>query len=57
MSKSNLSRRQFLNRSVAMAGAGFAIGGTRSSGRVIGSNDTIRVAVAGLNGRGGCPCR
>ena len=53
MSKSNLSRRQFLNRSVAAAGAGFAIGGTRSSGRVIGSNDTIRVAVAGLNGRGG----
>ncbi len=53
MSKSNLSRRQFLNRSVAMAGAGFAIGGTRSTGRVIGANDTIRVAIAGLNGRGG----
>src|SRR5437588_7203280 len=50
---SHLSRRQFLNRSVA-AGitAGFAIGGTKSSGRVIGANDTIRVAVAGLNGRG-----
>ena len=53
MSKSNLSRRQFLNRSVAMAGAGFAIGGTRSTGRVVGANDTIRVAIAGLNGRGG----
>jgi len=36
MSKSNLSRRQFLNRSVAMAGAGLAIGGTRSTGRVNG---------------------
>jgi len=36
-----------------MAGAGFAIGGTRSTGRVIGANDTIRVAIAGLNGRGG----
>ena len=53
MSKSRLSRRQFLSRSLAIAGAGFAIGGTRSSGRVIGANDTIRVAVAGLNGRGG----
>ena len=52
MSKSGLNRRQFLNRSLAVAGAGFAIGGTRSTGRVIGANDTIRVAVAGLNGRG-----
>src|SRR6202000_3473554 len=33
-------------------GAGFAISGTKSSGRIIGANDTIRVAVAGLNGRG-----
>src|SRR3982751_2875451 len=51
---SHLSRRQFLNRSVA-AGitAGFAIGGTKSSGRVIRANDTIRVGVAGLNSRGG----
>jgi predicted dehydrogenase len=54
MSKSHLSRRQFMNRSVAAAGvgAGFAIGGTKSSGRVIGANDTVRLAVAGLNGRG-----
>src|SRR5690242_3543546 len=51
---SHLSRRQFLNRSVvAGIGAGFAIGGTKSSGRVIGANDTIRLGVAGLNGRGG----
>src|SRR3954462_14181621 len=52
---SRLSRRQFLNRSMVAAGigAGFAIGGTKSSGRVIGANDTIRVGVAGLNGRGG----
>ncbi len=47
MPKSSLNRRQFLNRSLAAAGAGFAIGGTRSTGRVIGANDTIRVAVAG----------
>ena len=46
------SRRQFLGRSLAFAGAGFAIGGTKSSGRVIGANDAIRIGVAGLNGRG-----
>ena len=42
MSKSHLSRRQFMNRSLAAAGvgAGFAIGGTKSSGRVLGANDT-----------------
>jgi predicted dehydrogenase len=50
---SNLNRRQFLNSSIA-AGitAGFAIGGTKSSGRVIGANDVVRIGVAGLNGRG-----
>ncbi len=55
MSASQLSRRDFMNRSLAVAGAGasFAIGGTKSSGRVIGANDTIHLAVAGLNGRGG----
>ena len=55
MSKSHLSRRQFMNRSLAAAGVGasFAISGTKSSGRVIGANDTVRLAVAGLNGRGG----
>jgi predicted dehydrogenase len=47
-----LTRRSFLNRTLAAAGAGFAIGGTKSSGRVLGANDTIRVGVAGLNGRG-----
>jgi predicted dehydrogenase len=54
MSKSYLNRRQFMNRSLAAAGvgAGFAIGGTKSSGRVIGANETVRLAVAGLNGRG-----
>lgn len=48
------SRRQFLGQSIASAAfAGFAIGGTKSSGRVIGANDTVRIGVAGLNGRGG----
>jgi predicted dehydrogenase len=55
MSKTEMNRRQFVGRSLAAAGvgAGFAIGGTKSSGRVIGANDTVRVAVAGLNSRGG----
>ncbi len=51
---SGLNRRQFLGRSAVAAGigAGFAIGGTKSSGRVLGANDSVRIAVAGLNGRG-----
>src|SRR5262249_36818148 len=54
MSKSHLNRRQFVGRSLAAAGVGatFAIGGTKSSGRVLGANETVGVAVAGLNGRG-----
>jgi predicted dehydrogenase len=48
----SLTRRSFLKRSLA-AGAAFTIAGTKSSGRVLGANDTIRIAVAGLNGRGG----
>src|SRR4051812_27735466 len=48
-----LTRRDFINGSLSVIGAGFAIGGTKSSGRIIGANDTIRLAVAGLNGRGG----
>ncbi len=50
---SHLSRRQFLNRSLLAAGGAFVIAGTKSSGRVIGANDTVRLGVAGLNGRGG----
>jgi predicted dehydrogenase len=44
-----------MNRSLAVAGvgAGFAIGGTKSSGRILGANDAVHLAVAGLNGRGG----
>ena len=45
MSKKCVSRRQFMNQSLAAAGvgAGFAIGGTKSSGRIIGANETIHV--------------
>lgn len=54
MSRSQLNRRRFLKTTVAAGfGAGFAISGTKSSGRIVGANDTIRIAVAGLNGRGG----
>jgi predicted dehydrogenase len=48
---SNLTRRNFIKGTLAAA-ATVTIAGTKSSGRVLGSNDTIRVAVAGLNGRG-----
>jgi len=54
MAMARRSRRQFLGQSLAgAAGLGFAIGGTKSSGRVIGANDAIRIGIAGLNGRGG----
>lgn len=51
----NESRRTFLKKSAAASAAfsSFAIGGTKSSGRVLGANETIRVAVCGINGRGG----
>ena len=48
-----LNRREFLTRSAAAGiAAGFAIGGTKSSGRILGANDSIRIGVAGLHGRG-----
>jgi predicted dehydrogenase len=47
-----MTRRKFLNSSLAAMGAGFAIGGTKSSGRVLGANDAVRVGIAGLHGRG-----
>ncbi len=48
---SRVSRRKFLQTSLAAA-ATVTIGGTKSSARVMGANDRIRIAVAGLNGRG-----
>lgn len=45
------TRRNFLKTS-AVFSAGFVIAGTKASGKVIGANDTIRIGVAGLNGRG-----
>jgi len=50
-----LSRRRFVQAAAAASTAFplFTIGGTKASGRVIGANDTIRIGVAGINGRGG----
>ena len=50
-----LTRRRFLKTAAATAGVAstFTIAGTRASGRVLGANDTIRVGVAGIHGRGG----
>src|SRR5438105_3292435 len=48
---SRLTRRSFLQQTLAAAGA-ITIAGTKSSGKVIGANDTIRVGIAGINGRG-----
>ena len=52
---SRLTRRKFLQTTVAASAAfsTFTIAGTKSSGKVLGANDTIRIGVAGINGRGG----
>jgi predicted dehydrogenase len=47
----NQTRRHFLKQSLAAA-ATITIAGTKSSGRVLGSNDVIRVGVAGIHGQG-----
>lgn len=49
--RQGVTRRGFLQGSLA-AGATFVISGTKSSGQVLGANDAIRLAVAGINGRG-----
>ena len=49
---SHLNCRKFLKSSLATAGAAFAIGGTKSSGNILGANERVRIAVAGLHGRG-----
>ncbi|MBN9520195.1 Gfo/Idh/MocA family oxidoreductase [bacterium] len=46
------NRRSFLRTTLATA-ATVTVAGTKSSGQVRGANETVRIAVAGLNGRGG----
>ena len=48
---SRTTRRRFLQTSSAV-GASFLITGTRASGEIARANDRLRIAVAGLNGRG-----
>ena len=52
---SRQTRRTFLKKTAAATagiGVGLTIAGTKASGRVLGANDTVRVGVAGINGRG-----
>ena len=46
-----LTRRKFVQGTLA-AGATFTIAGTKSSGKVLGANETVRAGVVGINGRG-----
>ena len=47
-----LQRRSFLKKTLAAA-ATITVAGTKSSGRVLGANEVIRLGIAGLHGRGG----
>ena len=48
---SQTTRRQFLKTSSAVGGS-LILTGTRASGAVDGASERVRIAVAGLNGRG-----
>jgi predicted dehydrogenase len=48
---SKVNRRQF-GAAAAAVGSTFLITGTRASGNIQGANDRLRIAVAGVNGRG-----
>lgn len=50
---SRITRRGFIQTTSAIAaGSTFMITGTKASGRIIGANDRVRIAIAGMNGRG-----
>ncbi len=52
---SRQTRRTFIKRTAAASAgvaAGLTIAGTKASGQVLGANDTIRVAVAGIHSQG-----
>lgn len=48
---SHFTRRSFL-KAAAVAGGSYLVTGTKASGNVLRANDRVRIAVAGLNGRG-----
>ena len=45
------TRRRFM-KTAAFAGGSLLLTGTRASGQIDGAGDRLRIAVAGLNGRG-----
>lgn len=49
-----MNRRRFLKHTLAASTvfSTFAIGGTKSTGRILGANEAIRVGVAGIHGQG-----
>ncbi len=47
----SLTRRRFIKNTLAAA-ATITVAGTKSSGRVLGANEAIRLGIAGLHGRG-----
>jgi predicted dehydrogenase len=47
-----LTRRRFLKQAAAAALPLVTVAGTKSSGRVLGANDVVRVGVAGIHGQG-----
>jgi len=49
---SHISRRSFLHTTSAVAGASLLATGSNVFGKPVGANDRLRIAVAGLNGRG-----
>ncbi|MDA0835948.1 MAG: Gfo/Idh/MocA family oxidoreductase [Planctomycetota bacterium] len=48
----HFTRRQFLGTSLTASGAMLTLGPRPSFGKVLGANDRVRVAIAGLHGRG-----
>lgn len=47
------NRREFLKQAATSSAlAAFTLSGTKASGRVLGANDRVRIAIAGINGRG-----
>ena len=49
---SRICRRSFLQTTSAVAGASLLAAAVPAAGKVVGANDRLRIAVAGLNGRG-----
>jgi hypothetical protein len=47
------SRRSFIKGSLSVAAGSLLIAGTKASGDFRGANEAIRIAIAGINGRGG----